>query len=171
MLFAVIKLLENAVTQVALFVEFLYALTVLKAILGGAQQPSTPTSRKLGKIMSNLANLAMNDYFRIQELEDEVKSLKAVIEDMKEYEAFKAGKELATSNLQPEIDLLTAENKRLESELELRTRERDQAIEFGDFRIVHVGAGEHQIKRPDIDNWGKEQDYPDLFPHLAGIGQ
>jgi hypothetical protein len=59
------------------------------------------------------------------------------------------------------IKELTAENERLQRVVE-------QAIGFGDFRIIHVGAGEYEIKRPDIDNWGKEQDYPDLFAQLKG---
>lgn len=64
-----------------------------------------------------------------------------------------------------------AEIERLKAELELRDKVIEQAIEFGDFRIVHVGAGEHEIKRPDIDNWGKDSDYPELFAHLAGRGE
>lgn len=59
-----------------------------------------------------------------------------------------------------------AEIERLKAELDLRTKERDQAIEFGEFkaspRFLHKGVRLYPAEKTQ---------FPDLYAHLSGRGE
>ena len=85
---------------------------------------------------------------------------------VKEFQQLLADTEVRLEDNAKTIQSQSAQIERLKAELELRTRERDQAIEFGEFesrpRFLHKGVRLYPAEKTQ---------FPELYAHLAGRGE